>query len=103
VQIWQGQSHFSQKWPLGNVSKSGESEQNRLANVGKSGESEETRLGNVGESGESQHISKKHHFGEYSNYPNSLKLPSWPNFEMTVILYFVPWTIEGISPYYHIS
>jgi hypothetical protein len=25
VQIWQGKSHFSQKWPLANVCKSGES------------------------------------------------------------------------------
>jgi hypothetical protein len=48
----QGELHFFQKWPLANVSESGESEQNRLANVGQSGESEQTRLVNVGESGE---------------------------------------------------
>jgi hypothetical protein len=43
---------FFQKWPLANVSESGESEQNRLANVGESGKSEQTRLANVGKSGE---------------------------------------------------
>ena len=43
---------FFQKWPLANVGKSGESEQNRLANVGEYGESEQNRLANVGESGE---------------------------------------------------
>jgi hypothetical protein len=53
MRICRGKSHFFQKWPLANVGKSGESEQNRLANVGKSGKSEQNRLANVGESGES--------------------------------------------------
>ncbi len=39
MQIWQGESHFSQKWPLVNVGESGESAQRGLANVGESGES----------------------------------------------------------------
>jgi len=43
---------FFQKWPLANVGKSGESEQNRLANDGEYGESEQNRLANVGESSE---------------------------------------------------
>jgi hypothetical protein len=33
VQIWQGKSHFSQKWPLTNVGKSGESGHSILANL----------------------------------------------------------------------
>ncbi len=63
----------SQKWPLANVSESGESKQNRLANVGESGESEQNRLANVskfsdseqtrladvGESGESDTFQKR--------------------------------------------
>ena len=52
VRMCRGESHFFQKWPLANVSESGESEQNRLANVGESGESEQTWLANVGKSGE---------------------------------------------------
>ncbi len=52
VRMCRGESHFFQKWPLANVSESGESEQNRLANVGETGESEQTRLANVGKSGE---------------------------------------------------
>ena len=52
VRMCRGESHFFQKWPLSNVGKSGESEQNRLANVGESGESEQTWLANVGKSGE---------------------------------------------------
>jgi hypothetical protein len=52
ARIWQGESHFSQKWPLANVGESGESEQTRLANVGESGESSQHGLANVGESGE---------------------------------------------------
>jgi hypothetical protein len=52
VRMCRGESYFFQKWPLANVSESGESEQNRYANVGESGESEQTRLANVGESGE---------------------------------------------------
>ncbi len=39
MQIWQGESHFSQKWPLLNVGESGKSPQHGLANVGESGES----------------------------------------------------------------
>ncbi len=39
--VWmcRGESHFSQKWPLANVGKSGKSSQHGLANVGESGES----------------------------------------------------------------
>ncbi len=46
------ESHFSQKWPLANVSKSGESSQHGLANFGKSGESSQKCLAKVGKSGE---------------------------------------------------
>jgi hypothetical protein len=53
VRMCRGESHFFQKWPLANVSKSGESAQTRLANVGKSGESAQHGLANVDESGES--------------------------------------------------
>ena len=42
VRMCRGESHFSQKWHLANVSESGESEQNRLVNVGESGESGES-------------------------------------------------------------
>ncbi len=53
VQIWWGESHFSQKWPLANFGKSGEYSVNGLANVGESGESSQNGLANVCESGES--------------------------------------------------
>jgi hypothetical protein len=99
-----GESPFFQKWPLANVGKSGESEQNRLANVDEFSESEQnrlanvdefseseqTRLANVDEFSESDPFSKIDLFDEYPNLPNSLKPPHWPNFEMTVILYSVP-------------
>jgi hypothetical protein len=62
VQIWRGESHFSQKWPLANVGESGkysvnglvnvcESAQHGSANGGESGESAQHGLANVGESG----------------------------------------------------
>jgi hypothetical protein len=51
--IWRGESHFFQKWYLGNVGESGESSENILANVGESGESLENGLASVGESRES--------------------------------------------------
>jgi hypothetical protein len=47
-----GKSHFSQKWPLANVGKSGEFVQHGLANVGESGKSVQHGLANVGKSGE---------------------------------------------------
>ena len=53
VQICRGESHFSQKWPLANVGKSGEYSVNGSANVGESGEYSVNGLANVGESGES--------------------------------------------------
>jgi hypothetical protein len=43
-----GESHFSQKWPLANVSESGESEENRSANVSGSGKYLQSLLMNVG-------------------------------------------------------
>jgi hypothetical protein len=52
AQIWQGESHFSRKWPLASVGKSGESTQHGLANVGESGESAQHGLANAGKSGE---------------------------------------------------
>jgi hypothetical protein len=52
MQIWQGESHFSRKWPLASVGESGESAQRSLANVGESGESAQHGLANVSESGE---------------------------------------------------
>jgi hypothetical protein len=48
-----GESHFSQKWPLASVRKSGKSAQHGLANVGEFGESAQHGSANVGESGES--------------------------------------------------
>ncbi len=61
---------FFQKWPLANVGKSGESEQNRLANVDESGESDlfskRAILASTG-------ICQKWQIsGEYSNSINSL-------------------------------
>ncbi len=52
VRMYRGESHFSQKWPLANISESGESSQYGLANFGESGESSQKCLANVGESGE---------------------------------------------------
>ncbi len=52
LRMCRGESHFSQKWPLANVGKSGESSQHGLGNVGESGESSQKCLANVGESGE---------------------------------------------------
>jgi len=52
LRMCQGESDFSQEWPLANVGESGVSKQNRLENVGVSCESVEHGLGNVGESGE---------------------------------------------------
>jgi hypothetical protein len=49
-QIWRGESHFSQKWPLANVGESGEYSVNGLANVGESGESSVNGLANIGKS-----------------------------------------------------
>jgi hypothetical protein len=51
--MWQGESHFSQKWPLVNVGESGEYSVNGLANVGEFGESSQHGSANVGEFGES--------------------------------------------------
>ncbi len=48
--ICRGESHFSQKWPLGNVGESGEYSVNGLANVGESGKYSVNGLANVGES-----------------------------------------------------
>ena len=53
MRMWRGESHFSQKWRLANVGKSGEYSVNGLANVGEFGESAQHGLANVGESGES--------------------------------------------------
>jgi hypothetical protein len=53
ARICRGESHFSQKWPLASVGKSGESAQHGSANVGKSSKSAQHGLANVGESGES--------------------------------------------------
>jgi hypothetical protein len=53
VRMWRGESYFSQKWPLANVSESGEYSVNVLANVGKFGESAQHGSANVGESGKS--------------------------------------------------
>jgi hypothetical protein len=50
VRMCQGESHFSQKWPLANVGESGESLQHNLANVGESGEYLPSLLMNVGSS-----------------------------------------------------
>jgi hypothetical protein len=50
ARICRGETHFSQKWPLANVGKSGEYSVNGLANVGESGESSVNDLANVGES-----------------------------------------------------
>jgi hypothetical protein len=50
AQLWQGESHFSQKWPLANVGESGESLKHVLANVGKSGEYSPSLLAKVGAS-----------------------------------------------------
>jgi hypothetical protein len=33
AQMWRGESHFSQKWPLANVGESGESSHGTLANL----------------------------------------------------------------------
>jgi hypothetical protein len=52
VQMYRGKSNFSQKWPLANVSESGESSQHGFANFSKSGESLQKCLANVSESGE---------------------------------------------------
>jgi hypothetical protein len=94
--ICRGESHFSQKWPLANVGKSGEYSVNGLANVGESGESSVNDLANVGESsvyglanvGESGEscifpkmailartltCRKQQIFSEYSNWLNSLE------------------------------
>ncbi len=73
-QICRVESHFSWKWPLASVGKSGESAQHGsasigeygestqygLANVGKSDESEQHGLANVGESGESAQHGSAH-------------------------------------------
>jgi hypothetical protein len=48
VRMCRGESHFFQKWPLANVSESGESQQTRLANVGESGKYLPSLLMNVG-------------------------------------------------------
>jgi hypothetical protein len=53
TQICQDESHFSRKWPLASVSKSGESAQHGSVSVGESGESAQHGSANVGESGES--------------------------------------------------
>ncbi len=53
VRMWRGESHFSQKWRLANVGKSGEYSVNGLANVGEFGESAQHGSANVGEFGES--------------------------------------------------
>jgi hypothetical protein len=49
VQMCRGESHFSQKSPLANVGKSGESGQSSLANVDECIESGQSRLANVDE------------------------------------------------------
>jgi hypothetical protein len=63
-QIWQGESHFFQKWHLANVGESGESSQNILANVS---ESRKTSWG-MSAVWRVTNISEKGHFGkcEYS-------------------------------------
>ena len=53
TRICRGESHFSRKWPLASVSKSGESAQHGSVSVGESGESAQHGSANVGESGKS--------------------------------------------------
>jgi hypothetical protein len=55
LRMWRGESHFSQKWRLENVSESDEYSVNSLANVGEFGESAQHGSANVGEFGESAH------------------------------------------------